>query len=1380
VKFLRCGLHKLQPGESIDRIDLEVKEGGMKMIVPWTNGRLTHPQGYMFNFVKNREYNIGVDHPQAIRGFTFAVFNMDDIEDYFMFNTSMASEKRDRVEYTTGGVFVPGNNDSVGIPATTALHGSNYFDSSDSTTYFHGSGQGPRVRDDTQIFDNIVMTAYKCPPGGCPVPPPVVIIPENATRLWSNTDFSDVTAGCNITIPKGWTVLLDTSPEKICRLTIEGTLIVENLEQSNITLKVDMIWIRGGKLLAGNDSVPYLGHFEIQFFGDRSSKKFELNDVMELGSKFLGVTGTLYLRGRTPDVVWTHLAATANVGDINITTMKAVDWKVGDEIVIATSDYEPHHTETRTITGISGDAVMLDAPLKYLHFGITSTYGSSTVEHRAEVGLLSRNVRIVGAGDFAIDTQEFGVHTIVSNYQDQQTGEVYIASAKVTAVEFKHYGQLGMEGHYGLAFLNLYNGGANSMVSACAFNKGFSRAVSMQSTNKITIEDNVAYHSIGKMFSTKQGRENVFRRNFGTLMIDPKTYPAMGQFEMQHVNEHTAIFSIFGEDHVFQDNAAGGAERLGVEAAGDNCESYGRYTGNVVHSALVGWKFTNFDVNCRRLDNLYVYKTWDFGIFGYVKANLFLENITLSDNKIGINTMIVMPMNKVSYKKFVIISESDAAGQGCAEPRPKRPDPMSIAQTDPFVGIMASGFTEGFGKQSHPPYPWERVKSWPSGDGFVTVDDIQFVNFKGDDSCGRQQRGFMNNWKENAKNHDTCNPVGFSNVKWVGGDENGRFFFHEPLESDIQIVPCGNMYCDATKHCLLIDVDGSLIGGQPGGSVITSHQAWPSWGRTNAVWWQVDNPSNVMGNKEGIYRGKDGDCSLQPAWNAYKCTTALKHATLVLESLDKDSQTRRVAPIGITVDGYTDILNGPAIYDNNRFDGTEFLLDRLSRFSAIVPTGKAIRVDYTGTIPRNNRFKLNDVDPSEGVVLSLYYPQNQVLIVNVDGKEVKGIERMPEPTDPHGTNYYVHKTKEMHVAVRGQQEVQIRMTWSVYIALRLKADINTFFADDFVNNLCYALNIDTSRVKIVSVKPGSVIVDFHILPEIKNVTATANATQSSNATANSTESSQGQAQGQEQEQESLTDITQDTYSELANVGASLATMLQSDTLGSSLGIPVLGAIMEIPAPPPVVNGSNLTTTQVQPTSFTFGNPNPTLAVPSAPSVSVDTSLMHILAGLVASEVALYIIPLTLCLALCIPIVGTLAICGALGAIILTRKIKKRPTSPLIKKPKVEIDLEPLERGFSSPEMLLNNPYGDDDVYSANSIIKKFMQAISPNEEQSSLPGTVDEAEPEIDNEGASPSQQNLISHQGQISKQIYPGRQTGSQWNRLTSEKLLQLARNEQ
>jgi hypothetical protein len=253
-----------------------------------------------------------------------------------------------------------------------------------------------------------------------------------------------------------------------------------------------------------------------------------------------------------------------------------------------------------------------------------------------------------------------------------------------------------------------------------------------------------------------------------------------------------------------------------------------------------------------------------------------------------------------------------------------------------------------------------------------------------------------------------------------------------------------------------------------------------------------------------------------------------------------------------------------------------------------------------------------------------------------------------------------------------------------------------------------------------------------------------------------------------------------TGSELADVGASLVTMLQSDTLGSSLGIPVLGAIMEIPAPPPVVNGSNLTSTQVQPTSFTFGSPNLTLAVPSAPSVSVDTSLIHILAGLVASEVALYIIPLTLCLALCIPFAGTLAICGALGAIILTRKIAKRPTSPLIKKPKVEIDLEPLERGFSSPEMLLNNPYGDDNVYSADSIIKKFMQAISPNEEQSSLPGTVDEAEPEIDNDGASPSQQNLISHQGQLSKQIYPGRQTGSQWNCLTSKKLLQLARNEQ
>ena len=50
-------------------------------------------------------------------------------------------------------------------------------------------------------------------------------------------------------------------------------------------------------------------------------------------------------------------------------------------------------------------------------------------------------------------------------------------------------------------------------------------------------------------------------------------------------------------------------------------------------------------------------------------------------------------------------------------------------------------------------------------------------------------------------------------------------------------------------------------------------------------------------------------------WNAYRCQS-LDHRMLVIESLDADTETRRLSPIaldgGNTGHGpYTDLLNGP-------------------------------------------------------------------------------------------------------------------------------------------------------------------------------------------------------------------------------------------------------------------------------------------------------------------------------------------------------------------------------------------------------------------------------------------------------------------------------------
>ena len=115
------------------------------------------------------------------------------------------------------------------------------------------------------------------------------------------------------------------------------------------------------------------------------------------GAKVLALRdGTVDMHGANIAQTWTRLAATAAVGATQITLQQPVNWPVGGEIVIATTGnfQSQGETETRTITAVSsnGLTLTLNAALTYQHLGVTQTVGSTSVEFRAEVGLLSRNI----------------------------------------------------------------------------------------------------------------------------------------------------------------------------------------------------------------------------------------------------------------------------------------------------------------------------------------------------------------------------------------------------------------------------------------------------------------------------------------------------------------------------------------------------------------------------------------------------------------------------------------------------------------------------------------------------------------------------------------------------------------------------------------------------------------------------------------------------------------------------------------------------------------------------------------------------------------------------------------------------------------------------
>jgi ABC-type transporter Mla maintaining outer membrane lipid asymmetry ATPase subunit MlaF len=79
----------------------------------------------------------------------------------------------------------------------------------------------------------------------------------------------------------------------------------------------------------------------------------------------------LDLHGKDVNTSWTQLERTANPGDNQITLVTSVTWKVGDEIVIAPTDFSVWETETFGITAVSnnGKTLTLNSTLKYKHIG---------------------------------------------------------------------------------------------------------------------------------------------------------------------------------------------------------------------------------------------------------------------------------------------------------------------------------------------------------------------------------------------------------------------------------------------------------------------------------------------------------------------------------------------------------------------------------------------------------------------------------------------------------------------------------------------------------------------------------------------------------------------------------------------------------------------------------------------------------------------------------------------------------------------------------------------------------------------------------------------------------------------------------------------------
>lgn len=344
-------------------------------------------------------------------------------------------------------------------------------------------------------------------------------------------------AGAEVTIAADRTVRLDVSPPPLASLAIAGALV---FDEADLDLTAGWITV-SGTLRIGTSADPFDHRATITLTGSPDAPS-----VDGMGNRMLGVTGgTLDLHGE-PRVGWTRLAATAPAGATQLVLESSPEWRVGDKLVVASTDFDPNRAEVVTVAGRSGSMVTLAQPLAFAHYGELQTIAGRTVDERAEVGLLTRNILI--QGDSATSAAGYGGHLIGMG-----------GTLRVEGVQLRFMGQKGLVARYPMhwhmmGFVDGQYFARNSIWQS------FNRCVTVHGTSNARVEGNVCHDHLGHGYFLEDGGEtgNLIAGNLGV----GTRVTATGEGVLP-TDTRAATFWITNPDNTVRGNAAAGSEGFG-------------------------------------------------------------------------------------------------------------------------------------------------------------------------------------------------------------------------------------------------------------------------------------------------------------------------------------------------------------------------------------------------------------------------------------------------------------------------------------------------------------------------------------------------------------------------------------------------------------------------------------------------------------------------------------------------------------------------------------------------------------------------------------------------------------------------------------------------
>jgi cell migration-inducing and hyaluronan-binding protein len=696
-------------------------------------------------------------------------------------------------------------------------------------------------------------------------------------------------AGEEVTIPRGTEMVLDVSPPALRSITVQGKLTFA--DERDLDLVTDWIYVSGGEVQIGTEASPFQHNATITLTDTVPGE--DINTMGDRGIMML--RGTLNMHGNR-DHTWTKLASTAEAGATSINVLDASEWRAGDEIVLASTDFNPRQAERRTITRVSGNTISFTEPLEYMHYG-EITFG---VDERGEVAMLTRNIKVQASEDAA--ESYFGGHIMAMVGSRMQ----------VSGVELSRMGQHMTLARYPIHW-HLGGDGRGQYIKNAAIHDTYNRCVTVHGTNDLRVENNVTYNTVGHCFFMEDGIEhgNEFVRNVAiqtkchpTLDCVPTNLAANGEKDSKYADpaafrkasfhsgntllpsdNTVASFWITNPDNSYIDNVAAGSDQvgfwlsipehpngafLGTEVS---LNTWPRRTplrefrGNTAHSNFDGFLIDRHidqdntfglasipllpltdptdlesEVMETHFENLTAYKNRNGGLWG--RGDLYVySNMKLADNAIGM-TQAAGDIGSLPFSSRLV-------------------DSLVVGETD-NIGNPTTAEEIAYGrslpKPSIPDFP---IRGYEYYDYRDDVVNTKFVNFQDNDQRKTGALSFLLFTSAGVSTGSTISGAEFVNAKPVYFPKYDSRFDNDNRG--------GNAY----RTLSFRDLDGSVTG--------------------------VPDSQILLHDGENDSVATDDSCEIRPSWNASVCTGDIGRLNLsdsrgeLPAAVDLESRTARFA-----------------------------------------------------------------------------------------------------------------------------------------------------------------------------------------------------------------------------------------------------------------------------------------------------------------------------------------------------------------------------------------------------------------------------------------------------------------------------------------------------